>query len=41
MADSFANRAVLAKIARELGNGREAEWTDKAERVREKFKSYL
>ena len=41
MADSFANRAVLAKIAGELGNGREAEWTDKAAQVREKFKSYL
>lgn len=34
MAYSYAGRAVLAKIARKLGNGREAHWRAQAEEVR-------
>ncbi|MCL5269378.1 MAG: hypothetical protein M1457_02220 [bacterium] len=37
MAYSYAGRAALAKIARELGNGREAFWRDCAEEVRRRL----
>jgi len=37
MAYSFEGRATLAKIARELGNGREAFWQQQAEEVRRRL----
>ena len=37
MAYSFEGRATLAKIARELGNGREAFWQRQAEEVRQRL----
>lgn len=37
MAYSYQGRAVLAKIARELGNGREAFWQQQAEDVRQRL----
>ncbi len=37
MAYSFEGRATLAKIARELGNGREAFWQQQAEEVRQRL----
>ncbi|MCX6970457.1 MAG: trehalase family glycosidase [Verrucomicrobia bacterium] len=37
MAYSFEGRATLAKIAHELGNGREAYWQEQAEEVRQRL----
>ena len=37
MAYSFEGRATLAKIARELGNGREEFWRQRAEQVRQRL----
>jgi hypothetical protein len=37
MAYSYQGRAILAKIARELGNGREAFWQQQAEEVRQRL----
>jgi len=37
MAYSYSGRAVLAKIARELGNGKEAHWRAQAEEVRRRL----
>ncbi|NQU25047.1 MAG: hypothetical protein HQ567_27490, partial [Candidatus Nealsonbacteria bacterium] len=37
MAYSYAGRATLAKIARELGNGKEAHWRAQAEEVRRRL----
>ena len=37
MAYSYQGRAILAKIARELDNGREAHWQKQAEDVRQRF----
>jgi hypothetical protein len=41
MSYSYTNRDVLARISKELGNGREAYWRKKANEVRKKMKSYL
>lgn len=41
MSYSYAGRDVLAKISKELNNGREKYWRGKAEDVRLKLKSYL
>lgn len=41
MSYSYTNRDVLARISKELGNGREAYWRRKAGEVRKKIKNYL
>lgn len=41
MSYSYSGRDVLAKISRELGNGKEPFWRGKANDVRAKLKSYL
>lgn len=41
MSYSYTGRDVLAKISKELGNGKEKYWRGKANEVRTKLKSYL
>jgi len=41
MSYSYTGRDVLAKISKELGNGEEKYWREKANEVRAKLKSYL
>ncbi len=41
MSYSYAGRNVLALISKELQNGREAHWKNKADDVRKKIKNYL
>lgn len=41
MSYSYSGRDVLALISKELGNGKEAYWREKANEVRAKLKSYL
>jgi hypothetical protein len=41
MSYSYTGRDVLAKISKELGNGKEDYWRGKANEVRAKLKSYL
>jgi len=41
MSYSYTGRDVLARISKELGNGKEKYWRDKANVVRAKLKSYL
>lgn len=41
MAYSYACRDVLSKISKLLNNGKENEWSEKAQAVRSKLKSYL
>jgi hypothetical protein len=41
MSYSYSNRDVLALISRELKNGKEEYWRQKAEEVRKKLKDYL
>ncbi|NCB07052.1 MAG: hypothetical protein EOM73_02685 [Bacteroidia bacterium] len=41
MSYSYTGRDVLAKISKELGNGKEGYWREKANEVRVKIKSYL
>jgi hypothetical protein len=41
MAYSYSARATLAKIAAELGNGREDEWRDKARKVHQRLRDKL
>jgi hypothetical protein len=41
MSYSYSGRDVLARISKELGNGKETYWRSKANEVRTKMKSYL
>jgi len=41
MSYSYSGRDVLALISKELGNGREAYWREKANEIRAKLKGYL
>jgi hypothetical protein len=41
MSYSYSCRDVLAQISKELGNGKESYWRDKADEVRKKIKDYL
>ena len=41
MSYSYAGRDVLARISKELDNGRERYWRDQADLVRQKMKDYL
>lgn len=41
MAYSYAGRKVLSEISKLLQNGKEQDWADQAEAVRQKLKSYL
>lgn len=41
MSYSYSGRDVLAKISKELNNGKEVFWRSKAEEVRRKIKTYL
>jgi len=41
MSYSYTSRDVLAKISKELNNGKEQYWREKADEVRAKIKSYL